>query len=211
MKLFIALLLAGSIAQAADSLVKFEGKSKKLSGVEVFSEAKISVGEGEEKKELTLKKSGEGIRKKTKAAVITVDVYVAASYVDDVLSLQRAKDPITGLSGQKAKVLRLTMLRGLTAAEIIESFEGSLDMNGVDLKADEVKAVFAQWNSAVKAGDTITLIGYPTKDGDQLFIEVGGKTISSKGKDLSLNFWKIWFGKGDSRMLEVQKLLVGKE
>lgn len=208
MKLITALLLVGSIALGADPIVKFEGKASKVGKVEgVSPEAKVTTPDGE----VTLKVSGAGIRQKVK--VFTFDVYSIASYVGDVDALRKAKTPVEGVEKQKVKVLRLTMLRGLSASEIQDSFEASLDVNGVDLKSDGVKSVFKQWSADVVAGDTITLIGYPEKDTDTLIIEVSGKktnvVIKSSQKGLPNDFWKIWFGKGDAKILELQPQLVG--
>ena len=205
MKLITALMLLGSIAQAG-SIVKFEGKGSTVGKVaDVAPGVKVTTPDGE----VTLKVSGAGIRQKVK--VFTFNVYSIASYVGDVSVLRKAKTPIEGIEKQKVKVLYLKMLRGLSASEIRDSFEASLDLNGVDLKSDGVKEVFKQWSADVKTGDTITLIGYPEKETDTLIIEVNGVVIKSSQKGLPTDFWKIWFGKGDDKILEVQPSLVGKD
>jgi hypothetical protein len=204
MKFLSALLLVGAIAQG--SVVEFSGNVTKTGGVDVHAEAKLTTPAGA----VPVKLSGSGIRQKTKL-FLTFNLYTVASYVSDVQSLRRGATPVDGLRGQKAKVLNLVMLRGLSATEIRQSFEEALDSNGVDISVPEIQSIFAQWKSAVKTGDTIVITGYPEKDKEVLVIEVGGKTITSSGPELSLNFWKIWFGKGDANMLELQSALVGKE
>ncbi len=205
MKTWLAILLVSSIAHAA-SIVEFSGTEAKVAGVKVLSDAKAKLPAGE----VPLKLSGAGIRTKTKL-LLTFNVYVASSYVTDVQALRRAATPVEGVRQQNVKVLKLDMLRALSAAEIRQSFEEALELNGVNIDAAEIQDIFAQWKSAVKTGDSITMIGFEEAKEDKIVIEVGGKTINSKGKDISFDFWKIWFGKGDDGITSLQKLLVGKE
>lgn len=205
MKIWLAILLVSSFAHAG-SMVEFSGPAIKVSGVDVLADAKVRLAAGDSQ----LKLSGSGIRQKTKL-FLTFDVYVASSYVSDVQVLRRAATPLEGIRQQKLKVLRLNMLRALSAAEIRQSFEEALITNGVDVDAEAIQNIFNQWSSAVKAGDAITMIGYEEKGEDKIAIEVAGKTITSVAKDISYDFYKIWFGKGDAGMMTLQKQLVGKD
>ncbi len=205
MKTWLAILLVSSFAHA--SMVEFSGPIvKTVSGVAVPQDAKVKLPSGD----VSLKLSGAGIRWKVKL-LLKFNVYVASSYVTDVTTLRKASSPSEGIRQQKLKVLRLNMLRALSAAEIRQSFEEALITNGVDVDAEAVQSIFNQWSSGVKAGDPITMIGYEENGQDKIAIEVLGKTITATAKNVSFDFWKIWFGKGDAGIMALQKELVGKD
>lgn len=188
-------------------LAEFEGQAKTLNGVSAFPTAKVKAGD----KTATLTLSGAGIRQKTKV-FLTFNVYSVSSYVEDVATLRRAKSPLEGARAQKVKALKLTMLRNLSAAELRTAFEEALLANGVDLNAEHVQGVFAQWQSGMTRGQSATLVGYEKANGDEMLqIEIPTKTITVEGKSAANDFWKIWFGEGDEHIKALQKQLVGKD
>lgn len=211
MHLFLTLFsIVFFASQASASIVEYAGNpvSVPASGqkVLVHPEAKLATPDGT----LALKLSGHGIRTKS-ILLVKVNVYLAASYVEDPKALN-SSDPLAGIQSSKGKILKLTLLRAMSGADIRSSFEESLDYNGVDLNETAIANVFEQFNFSGNAGDTFTLIGYPGSGSlERLVIELPNKTIEEEGKDLSFNFWKVWFGKPlDSGLETLKKALTGK-
>lgn len=202
--LLTALVFAA--APAFGSIAEFSGTPSKVNGVTVYPDVKIQTpGDA-----VPLKLSGAGVGKQ-KISFITVNAYVAASYVEDVDVLRAAKSPLEGVRASKVKALRLTMLWNMTSTQCRTAFEEALLRNDVDLASPPVASILNQFDTDMKRGDSALLIGYPKGESlEQLLIELSSKTIQEAGKDLAFTFWQGWFGKGDENLPALTAALVGK-
>lgn len=187
--------------------LKDAGKSMTDTGriVKIHPVARLTSG----KDKLELKLTGAGIRWKT-VAIMDVNVYAAANYLDSTLKIN-AQNPIESVAASKAKVMQMTFFRSLTAKEIGEALKAALEKNNVDLKAPHLKAFFDQFEFAVSPGETMTLIGTKLPNGDEeLIVEVPGKVIKGKGKNIATDVWKGYLGTPVDKGLEdLKSKLIG--
>lgn len=208
--IFFALLVS---AQVFAGIVEFQGAPKisAVSGtsVKVFPETTVKTENGDVK----LKLSGFGTRKKDVFG-ISVNVYVAASYLED-LSQVNVEKPLESIQTSKVRVLQLTLVRNVSGADLRASLEEALIVNGVDINSAAFQNFFNGFNFSLKTGESATLIMY-AKEGnvEKVVVEVPGKQFSEEAKFLGLDLWKVWFGKidkNDKGLKELQtKLLSNK-
>ena len=153
--------------------------------------------------------TGKGVRQKW-ISILKLNIYVAAHYMDNLADLNTAQ-PMSAMAKSKARIIRLTMLQNATANDIRTDFEESLDVNGVDLESDAMVSIRNQLDFSLNAGDSVTIIGYPSADGmDHFVVEAPKKIIQEQAPGLSVDFWKIWFGiPMDKEMKALQANLLG--
>ncbi len=191
MKNLLVFLIAST--QVFAGLVEFSGtpKSVTASGVtaQVFPEAVLQAGD----QKINLKLSGFGIRKKP-ILFTKVNVYLAASYLDD-LSQVKASQPFESIKDTKARVMQLTFLRNLSGAEIRASMEEALILNNVDVNSPAFQTLFGNFTFDIKPGQTMTVAMY-NKGGnlEGVTIEVPATRFSVEGNFVGLDLWKGWFG-----------------
>ncbi|NBX92540.1 MAG: hypothetical protein EBZ49_05515 [Proteobacteria bacterium] len=172
--------------------------------VQVFPTAVVTQG----KNKWALKLSGAGVRWKT-VAVIDVNVYAAANYLDTQLKMDPAQ-PLKSIAASKAKVMQLTFFRSLTAKEIGEALKSALEKNGVNVKAPHLNQFFGQFEFSVSPGETLTLIGLNTgKDEEEVIALAPSQMIHGKGKGMATDIWKGYFGvPNDSGLEDLKKKLL---
>jgi len=197
-----ALLVTGSAFAAA---VEFTGTPTDYQGVPLYPEMKVATDNGP----VTLKLNGKGVRRKFGV----ISVYVAASYFADPAQFctQSKSGLLPAVGAEKVKVLQLTMLRAMDAKTLRSSFESALaDYNGVDVKSPKVAAILDGFAMDLPKGASALIVGTPGKNGDEkLVIEALGKHVEQEAPGLALDLFRIWFGKGESAVLTLQKALVG--
>lgn len=211
------LLIAVSFPLFAASLVEFSGtpidlkdagKSMTDTGrvVKVYPVANLKSG----KDKLELKITGAGVRWKT-VAIMDVNVYAAANYLDSALKVN-VQNPIETVAASKAKVMQMTFFRSLTSKEIGDALKTALEKNGVDLKLPHLKMFFDQFEFSVSPGETMTLVGTKLPNGDEeLIIEAPGKVIKGQGKNMATDIWKGYLGTPVDKGLEdLKSKLIGK-
>lgn len=193
------------------SLVEFSGKTSKVSDsgggmmdsgrtVTVYEEATLPSGKGKAQLKLT----GAGLRKKT-IAIMDVNVYAAAHYLDSGLKIN-ASNPLESIEAANHKVLQLTFFRSLTAKEIGKALKVALEKNRVDLNLPHLKKFFGQFEFSVSPGETMTLIGKKLANGEEeLTLEAPGKVIQGKGPKMATDVWKGYFGVAADSGLEILK------
>lgn len=198
------------------SLVEYSGKTSKVADagggmmdsgrtVTVYEEASLPG----EKGKVSLKLTGAGLRKKT-IAIMDVNVYAAAHYLDSGLKIN-ASNPLETIEAANNKVLQLTFFRSLTAKEIGNALKVALEKNGIDLNLPHLKSFFGQFEFSVSPGETMTLIGKKLANGEEeLILEAPGKVIQGKGPLLATEVWKGYFGvAADAGLESLKKKLVG--
>jgi len=195
---------------ALGSIVEMKGVAKavNVSGkvYKVNPEATLNTANGP----VHLKLTGYGVRQKS-VAFVRVNVYLATSYIDVDTQLSTS-NPIESMKDSKGRVIALDMLRAMSAADIRSAFEEALDLNGVDVNAKAIQAVFSKFTGDLKEGNRIILASYPRENSSEnLIIELPGmNTIQETGNLLGLDFWKIWFGEPiDKLMGELKAKLTG--
>lgn len=197
-------LVAAPVAEYSGTPKFISASGKKVA---VYPEAKTKIA-GEP--EVALKLSGAGIRVKS-FLFIPANVYVASSYVADPKVFE-GKAPIEGIKASPVRILKLTMLRSLTGADVRKSFEEALKYNDVDVNSTAIANVFAQFTDDANPGDTYTLVAYPKGSLERLTVEMPTKLVNEEGKDLGVDFFKVWFGKPiDDGIADLQKELIGKK
>jgi len=205
-----------SISVIASSMVDYSGKTLKLSDaggsmmdsgktVTVYEEASLNSDKGK----TNLKLTGAGLRKKT-IAIMDVNVYVAAHYLDAATKLNPS-NPMESVEAASAKVMQLTFFRSLTAKEIGSALKVALEKNGVDLNLPHLKSFFDQFEFSVSPGQTMTLIGRKMPNGvEELVLEAPGKIIKSQGPKLATEVWKGYLGvAADPGLENLKKKLIG--
>ena len=199
---FFAIAALSASADDAKSVIELSGTPKKISGVSVAPDAKITLDGATS----AVKLSGAGVRR------VVFPLYVAASYVEDLTTLRRAKTKLEGVNAQKARVIRLTMLMPLKADKVRASFTSALRLNDVDVESEPFKSVLAGWDKDLKTRDSATIVAVEKQDGTQVLVfELPGKSMRFEGKKLADQMWTVWFGRGDSDLEALGELLVGKE
>ena len=210
MKNWLFILVA--CTQVSAGIVEFKGTPKTITAsgttVKVLPEAIIKDGA-----DFNTKLSGFGIRKKT-VFFVNVNVYVAASYMDDLSNVQK-ESPLESIKNTKARVMQLTFLRSLSGAELSAAMQESLTIKGndVDITSAAFQNLFNEFNFDLNAGDSITLAMY-NKGGnlEKVLIEVPEKKFSQEANFFGLDLWKGWFGVPvDSGMKELQPQLLSNK
>ena len=174
-------------------IAEFVGTPKTVtaSGVtaQVFPEAVLNTGD----QKINLKLTGFGIRKKP-VLFTKVNVYVAASYLDDV-SKVNLEQPLASVKDAKARVMQLTFLRNLSGAEVRQSMEEALILNEVDVNSTAFQTLFNSFNFDISAGQTTTVVTF-NKGGnlENVTIEVPSTRFSTEGNFVGFDLWKGWFG-----------------
>jgi hypothetical protein len=208
---FVALSLCmGSTVFGSVVEMKGQAKDVTVSGkvYKVSPEATLNTHNGP----VNLKLTGYGVRQKS-VAFVRVNVYLATSYID-VDTQMSPSNPIESIKDSKGRVIVLDMLRAMSAADIRSAFEEALDLNGVDVNAKAVQAVFSKFTGDLKEGNRIILASYPgERASESLIIELPGKSaIQESGNFLGLDFWKIWFGEPvDKLMGDLRSKLTGEK
>ena len=173
------------MAQGAGLLEPVGPAAKNINGVGVHREADIKLPGGTTRVYLT----GAGLRKK-KLAVIPVNVYVMASYLDTKEPITRS-NPMESIARSRVRAVRMTLTRNVTARQIRESFEDSLDANGIDLEAPPIRKLLDSITFPVADGTNVDIIA----TGDEVLVDVPNHPrVSSTGSGLGVDFWKMWFG-----------------
>lgn len=206
--LSLAFILFPVIVEGATLKTQGVPTQKFAEKVTVHPEAQV-VWEGAPKLP-KLKLTGAGIRKK-KIAFVSLDVYVASSYLDEAISLN-ANDPMLAIRQTKVKAIQLTFLRDLSSDKIRSSFTAALKKNEVDLEAAPIKKAISLLDFDVKEGEVLTLLGYVKNPGTEVLVfetPKGPRVI--EGPEVASLFWLIWFGVPEDSGLETLKeQLVGK-
>lgn len=143
-------------------------------------------------------------------AFIGVNVYIATSYVDNQSGINAA-DPMGSIKNSKAKVIQMTVLRGLSASQIHAAYEDSLAANDVNLEEPSIAEAMSKVNFGLNKGDVSTLIGITNANGMQsTTLEApAGHGSSTDGPEIADTFWKVWFGvPSDSGMGNLKKALM---
>lgn len=206
MKNLFFVLIAST--QLYAGIAEFAGTPKSVTAsgvtVQVFPEAALNTGE----QKINLKLTGFGIRKKP-VFFTKVNVYVAASYLDDV-SKVNLEQPLASIKDAKARVMQLTFLRNLSGAEIRQSMEEALILNDVDVNSAAFQTFFNSFNFDISAGQVMTVATF-NKGGnlENVTIEVPTTRFSTEGNFVGLDLWKGWFGiPADDGLKELQPQLL---
>jgi hypothetical protein len=132
----------------------------------------------------TVKLNGLGLRKKS-----VFKVYVGGLYLESP-----SKDAEAILAVDQAKAIRLSFLRDLTKAQLVDAFREDFEANARD-KAGQ-KAAFERMLaliSNVKEGDTLTFRYAPGKG---TTLEIGDAKLGVfEGKGFAAAVFSIWLGK----------------
>lgn len=193
------------------SLVQFSGTPKTVTAsgfkVSIFPEAQVQTGELSR----PVKLSGFGIKRKM-IFFTKVNVYVAASYLDD-LSQINAEKPLDSVKDAKVRVMRLFLLRNLTGAELQNGMEEALVLNNVDINAVPFQNLFKAFQSDFKAGQVATLLSWNLgNDLEKVVVEVPkfkDRDFSEEAKWMGFDIWKGWFGiPVDAELKTLQKELL---
>lgn len=210
--LFVTFLIYAN-ADAAEPILKFIGEpSSAISAgglmVPVFDEAKgFYPGGPVDGTPLFL--TGAGIRRK-KVSFVTVDVNVAASYIDSTGGISQ-NDPLGTLSNTEVKAMALTMVRDVTADQIKSSFTDALKANQVDLNKPGIKKLINEITFGAAKGETVMILGLGKNQPEKVILETStGKHIEASDDGVSLDLWRCWFGTPvDSLMADLKKKLIG--
>lgn len=148
--------------------------------------------------------TGAGIRKK-KVLIVTASVYAAASYVSS-----QGVSTVDGVFRSQSKVLKLTMLRDVSADQLRDAFTESMKVNGVDVQKDPFwSQLFARLDQDIAAGQTVTFAAVTDEQGMDHLIITGPKTVTAKGVGLVSQFWRMWFGRpADDGIAELRPALL---
>jgi len=132
----------------------------------------------------TVKLNGLGLRKKS-----VFKVYVGGLYLESP-----SKDAEAILAADQAKAIRLSFLRDLTKAQLVDAFREDFEANARD-KAGQ-RAAFERMLaliSNVKEGDTLTFSYGPGKG---TTLQIGDKKLGVfEGKGFAAAVFSIWLGK----------------
>jgi len=168
-------------------------KKMSAAGVEVplHKKAKLKIPGTEQEVELFL--TGAGIRSK-RVGPVNAKVYIATHYLDtaDVMS---SSAPMDSVKAAAHKVIQLTTLRALTAAQINEAFKESLVANGFNPEEPVWKNLFEKITFDVDKNAKITLAGVNAGLPSQtIFIEHPQGEDSQTNDDFADQLWTMWFG-----------------
>ncbi len=210
MKYFSWILVALFAVSAEAAILELSGSPEMIEAADVkvpiYPLAKLKLSGGSPTD--VLKLTGSGVRKKS---ILRVSVYVAASYIKDPSSLT-GMEPLAKLPSGMPRAIQLTFVRNVTEEQMRSGFIEALKENKVDVETPAIKSLLAGIKGPLAEKTQMTLVGFGKGGLDTLFIDFPGGTVSAKGKDLALDFWKIWFGKSADGGLEDLKaqLVSGK-
>ena len=194
--LFVFVMAAAVFAQAA--LLTFEGGSKALNGVDLKATATIN---DKDNKPTVLKMDilGAGLRNKT-VLIAEVKVYVAQLFSDNKAGFSR--DPNTALTSlvqsSSRIVLKLDMLRTVSASSLVTSFKEALAANNYTLDAELTNALSLMEKAAnATSGKSITLLMTKDNSKTNLYYEdTMGVLVSMVGSpEMMTKILSIWLGK----------------
>jgi hypothetical protein len=152
--------------------------------------------------------TGAGLREK-KVTLFHVNVYIAASYIDNASALSPAA-PMDGLQKSKVNALQLTFLRNLSAEQVRGAFLESLKKNGADTTNPAIQEVLQKIDMELPKGSTMTLLGVSGIGKETLWLETTKGLIHVEGPGLATQFWRIWFGEpADGGLEDLKKKLLG--
>ncbi|MBI3295618.1 MAG: chalcone isomerase family protein [Deltaproteobacteria bacterium] len=153
----------------------------------------LTVGTTETDYSLTL--TGYGVMKKT-VLIVTVDVYLAASYVTES-QFPIHSDPLGRLESAPVKALQMTLVRDVSGDQLKAALADALSLNGSDPNDPKFVSLFSPLSNGLKAGDTTLTISY-TKGGiDTVLSLTTSQSQAVQGSGLGMDIWKIWFGATD--------------
>jgi hypothetical protein len=192
-------------ASASASLVTYSGTTTTVGGATVYPSAAVTTPDGT----VNLSLTGAGVRHK-----FGLSAYVAANYVGDVAQFRTdAKNNLMdAVAGQKVRVINLTVtaLFGLSASQIQTAFNDALTANHV--QSDKITTLLNDFNFGLSRGASALMITFPKGDQESLVVEAGGKTLEEDDTNIGTDFWKIWFGSGESSdadLMSLQQQLIG--
>lgn len=153
--------------------------------------------------EKSLKKHGEGVRKK-KVAILNVDVYKIALYTHESLLSENSEFKILE-SPHKAVVM--TPLRNFGGDKLQEALVDSYKVNSVDAEQEAHKTFMKLLGGTkVQKGEDIIILGTQDINGDTLYLKRGTQFESLKGHDGFVNeVFAVWLGKTVDKQLESVK------
>lgn len=174
------------------TLVPSGASKQTILEVPIYSEMQASLPwEG---KKVPFYLTGAGVRTK-KVVLLKVDVYVAASYLDQKGGISK-QNPMQTISQSRGKAMVLTFLRDIDKEKIRETFTEALLNNDVDIQLPEVKKFLTGVQFDIKEKDQWVFLGYRMPEGSEmLLLETPKGKIEGKGKNLATQFWKMWFQK----------------
>lgn len=190
-----AVLLYSGLAHA--DFITLKPGTELKQGVNISTGATAAVGDASY--ELTT--VGSGLRKK-KVVLIPIKVYIAQLMVaDQARYVKTADGALPSIDNQTTVAMHLTFLRDVPASNIKESFQASLDANGVPA-ADPDIAKFMSLVDEAGAAETngsLTILITKSADGSEslaLENDTGTAVLKTmKGsKGLSHKLMSIWLG-----------------
>ncbi len=159
--------------------------------------------------------TGDGIRVKT--ILFDFNVYTAVNYIStDPSSIDARQDKnkiLDAVRNSPVKLLEMTMLTDLSAADIRSAFKEALRDNAVDVAAPAVAGLLKAINFPFPTGQKISIIGFAKADGTEVVqVELPGQpAIVASGANLASDFWKVWFAKpADDNLAKLQDQLINQ-
>ena len=174
----------------------------------VYKELKVSLGaDAANPGEHTVAATGLGIR--YKKVVVNIPIYSAGSYLDE--AVVDIDDPMASVKESSVKVLQFRFLRAASQGEIREAFLESMQANSIDPKLPAVASLLNNIPAQIAAGTIVTFYGYAAnEEEDVVVIDFAGKKIRGQGKNLSTQFWSMWFGiPSDNNLAIFKAKLIG--
>jgi len=191
--LLLSVALMSGVA-SADVLTLKPGTVEKQ-GVKISSGATTEAG-------AELATVGSGLRKK-KVLIMPINVYIAQLMVgDSARHVKTNNGALASIDNQSTVAMHLTFLRDVPASNIKESFQSSLDANGVPANDADIAQFMRHVDAVGAAVDKGTLTILISKNADQtesLSLENKGprgavvKTMTG-AKGLSHKLMSIWLG-----------------
>lgn len=144
---------------------------------------------------------GSGVRKK-KVIIVPIKVYVAQVMVNDQSRyVKTAAGALPSIDNQTTVAVRLTFLRDVPASNIKESFQSSLDANGVPANDADIRKFMSLVDEvgAAENNGSLTIAITKAADGSETLALENKKSASvlktMKGaKGLAHNIMSIWLG-----------------
>jgi hypothetical protein len=129
---------------------------------------------------------GSGLRKK-KVVLVPIKVYIAQLMLNDPNVFEKT-DALASIGKQTSVVMHLTFLRDVPADNIRESFQSSLDANGVPASDPDIVTFMTMVNDvgAAESGSTLTI--FTTKQSD------GSETVALENKKGTVTVMKTMAG-----------------
>ena len=156
--------------------------------IPVYPEAEIETETGTHRLRLT----GYGTRT-VHVLIFDIPVYVAASYVAQESPLT-AKDPLGDVGRTPSKIVQLTMLRDVTADQLLQGMKDAFLKNGIDPNNPRLAPLY-DVQDGVKAGATIAFASFTDEDSlDRVLIRSGDWKHALRDEGLGRTLWTLWFG-----------------